>query len=64
MDAFLQEYAFVLISIVALGFLLAFFVILPVRYKAFERQLMSGLTGVPVENLVEAEKVVEYIQAE
>ena len=64
MDAFFQEYGFVIISIVAMGFLFFFFVILPSRYKTFERQLMSNLTGVPVEDLVEAEKVIEYVQNE
>ena len=62
MNAFFQEYGFVLISIIALGFLFCFFIVLPNKYKTFEQQLMSGLTGVPVEELVEAEKVVEYLQ--
>lgn len=64
MDAFFHEYGFVLISIVAMAFLFFFFVLLPSKYKTFERQLMSNLTGVPVEDLVEAEKVIEYVQNE
>lgn len=62
MDSFIHEYGFILISIAAMGFLFYFFIFLPAKYKTFEVQLMSSLTGVPVEELLTAQQTVEDIQ--
>ena len=53
MDAFLQEYGFIAISIAAMGFMFYFFMILPKWYKMESIELMAALTGVPVEKLME-----------
>lgn len=62
MDSFFQEYGFVVISIAAMAFLFYFFMVLPTQYANFELQLMSQLTGVPVQDMVDAEQAVRYAQ--
>lgn len=59
MDAFLQEYGFVMITIIAMFVFFFLFVKLPTWYAEYELNMTSNLTGVPKEELVVAQEIVE-----
>ena len=58
MNAFLQEYGFVMITIIAMFVFFFLFVKLPTWYAEYEVNMTSNLTGVPKEELVVAHGIV------
>ena len=64
MESVFYEYGFIIISILATGVMFYFFILLPVKMHNFELELMSGLTGVPVQDLVWAEDTIESMKAD
>lgn len=53
-----MEYGLVIITFIAVMFCFWYIVWLPSAYKEFELNLMSTMTGVEVETILEAQKYV------
>ena len=58
MKSFFMEYGLVIITFIAVMFCFWYIVWLPSAYKEFELNLMSTMTGVEVDTILEAQKYV------